>query len=151
MRATLGDLVEAAADGSIPARGEFVLVVGACLRNAAAVARWLGRVEGRVSVVAAGERWPDGSLRPAVEDLWGAGAVLARLDGADASPESSAAVAAYGAVADRLGSVLPVSASGRELVDGGFGHDVEIAAALDVSDVVPVLTGDVFRGAGQSV
>ena len=52
-------------------------VVGACLRNRAAVARWLQARGGTVAVVAAGERWPDGSLRPCAEDLWGAGAVLA--------------------------------------------------------------------------
>ena len=43
-------------------------VVGACLRNRAAVARWLApqlAAGATVAVVAAGERWPDGSLRPA--------------------------------------------------------------------------------------
>ena len=54
-------------------------VVGACLRNRTAVADWLPTHGGTVAVVAAGERWPDGSLRPGAEDLWGAGAVLALL------------------------------------------------------------------------
>lgn len=62
--------------------GSGATVVAASLRNAAAVAARLAARIGPadvVAVVAAGERWPDGSLRPAVEDLWGAGAVLAGL------------------------------------------------------------------------
>jgi 2-phosphosulfolactate phosphatase len=122
-------------------------VVGACLRNAAAVAGHLAGAESRIMVVAAGERWPDGSLRPAVEDLWGAGAVVSalaeRVD-RDPSPEAEAAAAAYDAVRGRTQEVLPVCASGRELVEGGFAADVGIAAAEDVSEVVPVLVGDAF-------
>lgn len=57
--------------------------VGASLRNATAVAEWISQhhepATATVAVIAAGERWPDGSLRPAVEDLWGAGAVIAAL------------------------------------------------------------------------
>jgi 2-phosphosulfolactate phosphatase len=126
-----------------------VAVVGACLRNAAAVGAWLADTTGRVSVVAAGERWPDGSLRPAVEDLWGAGAVLAELDLAGAGPEARMAVAAYDAVRDEVAAALPASVSGRELVDGGFGRDVEIAGAVGASTVVPVLRGEAFGAAGQ--
>ena len=58
------------------------------------------------SVVAAGERWPDGQLRPAVEDLWGAGAVLAALGADGASPEARMAAAAFRAVEDGLGDEL---------------------------------------------
>jgi len=122
-------------------------VVGASLRNATAVARSLVATEAPVAVVAAGERWPDGTLRPAVEDLWGAGAVLAAL--ADLgltglSPEAEMAAAAYRAVAGRISDELHACASGRELVDLGFAADVEIAAEVDDSDAVPVLDGDAF-------
>ncbi len=62
--------------------GNGATVVGASLRNRAAVARWLlpHVTEGAtVALVPSGERWPDDTLRPAVEDLWGAGAVLDRV------------------------------------------------------------------------
>jgi 2-phosphosulfolactate phosphatase len=122
-----------------------VTVVGAALRNATAVSGWLREhAAGTVSVVAAGERWPDGQLRPAVEDLWGAGAVLTGLGTAGASPEAGAAVAAFRAVEDRLGDELRSCASGRELLEDGFGADVDLAAAHGVSPVVPVLYGDAF-------
>jgi 2-phosphosulfolactate phosphatase len=124
--------------------GAGVRVVGASLRNATAVGRWLSGVEGRVSVVAAGERWPDGSLRPAAEDLWGAGAVLSGLGPADASPEACLAVAAYDAVRGDLETALHDCASGRELATAGFAADVDLAAEVDVADVVPLLRGEVF-------
>ena len=136
---------------SFALRDAGVTVVGACLRNARAVGEWLRHREGRVMVVAAGERWPDGSLRPAAEDLWGAGSVLAPLGADDASPEACVAAAAYEAVRGDLGSALVACASGRELVTAGFARDVEIAAAAGSSSVVPVLRGEVFRDeAGQS-
>jgi 2-phosphosulfolactate phosphatase len=123
-------------------------VVGACLRNRAAVARWLRERGGTVAVVAAGERWPDDTLRPSAEDLWGAGAVLALLPDEELSPEARLAAAAFRAVAPSLAASLRGCASGRELAEAGFGEDVEVAAQLDVSDVVPVLSGDGFRAAG---
>jgi 2-phosphosulfolactate phosphatase len=119
-------------------------VVAGCLRNAAAVAGWIRQVGASVvAVVAAGERWPDGSLRPAVEDLWGAGAVLDALGPADLSPEAQAAVGAFAAVGD-IGRALHDCASGRELVTIGFAADVDIAAERDASTVVPVLRDGVF-------
>lgn len=136
--------------------GTGASVVGASLRNRAAVARWLlsRLAEGAtVAVVASGERWPDDTLRPAVEDLWGAGAVL-DLVLADAevpvSVEARHAVAAWQAVAVRIGTELEGCASGQELVDAGFGADVAAAAEVDADDVVPVLTDDGFVGLGSS-
>ncbi len=73
-------------------------VVTACLRNVGAIARWLDRAGGPVAVIACGERWPDQSLRPSVEDLIGAGALIARLRGS-CSPEAEAAAAAWVAAA----------------------------------------------------
>lgn len=137
--------------------GTGAIVVGASLRNRAAVARWLlpRLAEGAtVAVVASGERWPDGTLRPALEDLWGAGAVLdavlAELDpSVPLSAEARQAVAAWQAVSSRIGSELRACASGRELVDAGFGADVAAAAEVDADAVVPVLTDDGFVAAGS--
>ena len=122
-------------------------VVAGCLRNAAAVAAWLQARVARgdvVAVVAAGERWSDGSLRPAAEDLWGAGAVLGDLDPRLMSPEARLARDAWTAVADRCGEALAACASGRELAARGFAADVDVAGAVDESQVVPVLVDGAF-------
>jgi 2-phosphosulfolactate phosphatase len=127
-------------------------VVGACLRNASAVARWLApRVADGASVVVvpAGERWYDDTLRPAAEDLWGAGAVLAALGGEiGASPEARTAVAAWRSA--HLPEDLLQCAGGRELAEAGFVADVEIAAQHDASDVVPLLVGESFVNADRA-
>ena len=89
-----------------------------------------------------GERWPDGSLRPCAEDLWGAGATIAALvdlGATDLSPEARVAEAAFRAVAGDVPAQLRDCAGGRELTAAGFGPDVAVAAELDVTDVVPVL------------
>lgn len=128
-------------------------VVGASLRNRSAVARWLAsrlvaEQEATVVVVAAGERWArDDSLRPALEDLLGAGGVVAALGAAgvdDWSPEASAAAYTFEATKGSLPDVLRSCSSGQELIARGFGEDVDIAAELDSSPHVPLLRGDAF-------
>lgn len=119
------------------------LVVG-CLRNRQAVARFLGQRGGRVLLVPAGERWPDDSLRPAIEDLWGAGAILAALlDGrapeVAVSDEALAAAAAYALVESRISEALVACPSGQELIDLGYASDVAVAAEVDTSSAVPTL------------
>ncbi|WP_312855924.1 2-phosphosulfolactate phosphatase [Nocardioides stalactiti] len=136
-----GSTICAALDG--------ITVVGASLRNRTAVARWLAKriVSGAtVAVVPAGERWPDGSLRPALEDLWGAGSVLSALDldGVRMSPEAQHAAASFGLVAGDLASAVAECASGQELAAVGFADDVAAAADLDADDVVPLLTDGGF-------
>ena len=126
-------------------------VIGACLRNADAVAHWLAPqvlAGATCAVVPAGERWPDGSLRPAVEDLWGAGAVIAGLVDRGVtglSPEARVAEQAFRAAG--LPDELRDVSSARELIEATFGDDVEVAAQLSVSAVVPVLRGESFTDA----
>jgi 2-phosphosulfolactate phosphatase len=108
-----------------------------CLRNCRAVAQGAMQYGRRVAVIAAGERWPDGSLRPAVEDLVGAGAIISHLHEAH-SPEAHTALASYQSASRALGDMLKHCGSGRELIARGFEDDVRLAAELDVSGCVPV-------------
>jgi 2-phosphosulfolactate phosphatase len=131
--------------------GTGARVVAGSLRNAAAVADHLApllRDGATCVVVPAGERWPDDTLRPCVEDLWGAGAILAALAARGVgglSPEARAATHAWAGV--RLPADLHDCAGGRELAAAGFADDVSIAAAVDASDVVPGLEGEAFVAA----
>jgi len=119
-------------------------VAAGCLRNAAAVGAWAEGAGGPVTVIACGERWPDGSLRPSLEDLLGAGAVLASVAG-DLSPEARAAIAAFRDAAHSLPEVLSECASGRELTEKGWAADIGYAAQLNASTTVPVLSNGAFR------
>ena len=101
------------------------------------------------AVVPAGERWSDDTLRPAIEDLWGAGAVIAALVDLGVgvgglSPEARMAEHAFRAVRPDLVAELSACASGVELAAAGFADDVAVAAQLGASRVVPVLRGDEF-------
>jgi len=121
----------------------FASIAAGCLRNAAAVARWIDNRP--VAIIACGERWPDDSLRFAIEDWIGAGAIIARLPHAR-SVEAEAAAAAFERLRAGLGDSLAASASGRELIEAGRESDVEVASELDADDLIPILDGAAFRG-----
>ncbi|RJO70935.1 hypothetical protein D5S18_27560 [Nocardia panacis] len=138
-----GSAISSAVDG-IP-------VVASCLRNASSVGSWIleqgwGTVESPIAVIAAGEHWPGGQLRPAIEDWFGAAAVIAALaqGGADSlSPEALSACASYQGISD-LPALIRESSSARELSSHGFGADVDIALELDASRSVPALLEGAF-------
>ncbi len=101
-----------------------------------------------IGVVASGERWPDGSLRPCVEDQLGAACVLDARSGVAGglSVEAAMALAALASTPD-VPAAVRGCVSGRELAKGGFAGDVEVAVQVGVSTVVPVLRQGVFSAA----
>ena len=121
------------------------LVLAACLRNATAVARWAAGRGANFAVIAAGETWPTGELRPSLEDLIGAGAVIASLPGSR-STEAELAAACFDYFRGNLGGALRKCSSGKELIERGFARDVDIASEIDVSVNVPRLVGRSFVG-----
>lgn len=123
-------------------------VLAGCLRNAAAVARTARAMSGggAVGVIPAGERWPDGSLRPAIEDLLGSGAVIHHL-ALPCSPEAQVARDALRAAGEGVSRLIRASISGCELADRGFDGDVALAVEQDVSAQAPLLTAGAYRAA----
>lgn len=123
-------------------------VLTGCLRNAAAVARAARDMAAgdAVGVIPAGERWPDGSLRPAIEDLLGTGAIIHHL-ALPCSPEAQVARDTFRAAGEDVARLIRASVSGRELVDGGFPGDVDLAVEREVSPWVPLLTDGAYRAA----
>lgn len=142
-------------------------VLAGCLRNATATANLARQLAAAASgdgggaaavngatiaIVAAGERWhgATGPLRPAVEDLLGAGAILAALDPAASisspgcSPEAAAARAAFVGARPRLREILPTTVGGRQLIGRGWADDVDASSALDVTSRAAVLRDDAF-------
>ncbi|WP_407540037.1 2-phosphosulfolactate phosphatase [Deinococcus radiomollis] len=142
---------------SVLAQQAGAQVFTACLRNAPAVAAYIGARYRCMLVVAADERWQGGTLRPAVEDLWGAGAVISELysgeshgnDRPTCSPEARAATDAFLAVQSRLPDALAACSSGRELIERGSGEDLAWAAAFGVSGAVPLLQGGAYCSASR--
>lgn len=131
-------------------RGAHVVVGG--VRNAAAVAEHILEVQR-----ARGERTsiallPVGSSeaaasRFAVEDLLGAGAVIAALGdlGIDhGSPDAAVAGEGFRALRGATKHLLTASGTGRALADQGRRDEVLAAAARDAASLVPVLRDGVF-------
>jgi 2-phosphosulfolactate phosphatase len=125
------------------ATGETPTLAG-CLRNARAVANAARHIGKRIAVIPAGERWQDGSLRFALEDWLGAGAILDALAG-NFSPEARAAQKSFRAFQSELARVLQACDSGQELIAKNLARDVELASAYDVSEVVPMLREGAYR------
>ena len=115
-------------------------VLTGCLRNARAVAVKALELAGRgdIGLIPAGERWPDDTLRPAIEDLIGAGAIIDALGGA-MTAEARVARDAWRAAQGDLDTLIGDCQSGRELIDRGFEIDVSLALERDVSAVAPML------------
>ena len=125
------------------ATGKTKTICG-CLRNAEAVGRYAMRQGNKIAVIPAGEQWPDGSLRPAYEDLLGAGAIISFLQGT-LSPESKSALTVFNGSGD-LFEQLKRCSSGKELAAKGYAEDVKIASDFNVSKNVPLLTEGVYNG-----
>jgi 2-phosphosulfolactate phosphatase len=118
-------------------------VFTACLRNAPAVAKRAAACGSRIAVIPAGEHWEDHTLRPCLEDLLGAGAVLAELGGT-LSPEAELTASSFERFRRTLRDALGRCGSGKELIERGFAEDVALAAEYAVSSAAPVLAGDRF-------
>jgi 2-phosphosulfolactate phosphatase len=128
---------------TLAAAATGAVVLAGCLRNARAVAEAAQRLGSTFNVIPAGERWPDGSLRLAVEDALGAGAILSSLP-ASRSPEAEATVAIFDRFCGTLVTALEHCGSGRELHGRGHHEDKVIAGELDVSGCVPRFDGTAF-------
>jgi len=109
-----------------------------CLRNCKAVAARVRRSGRHVTVIPAGDQWEDGTMRVAVEDLLGAGAIISKMQG-DRSMEAAAAAAVFERFSEDMLTALQECVSGRELIELGFDRDVELAAQVNVSRCVPIL------------
>ncbi len=126
------------------ATGSTLTLCG-CFRNAEAVANYAMQTGRRITVIAAGERWLNGTLRPAFEDLVGAGAIISYLRGS-LSPESKIALSAFNQLKDNLPEEIKKCSSGKELIEMGFEKDVELAGHLNISNNVPVLKDMTYVG-----
>ncbi|MBM3535684.1 MAG: 2-phosphosulfolactate phosphatase [Alphaproteobacteria bacterium] len=143
-----GSLVLPSPNGSalsaIAAGVPEVAVFAGCLRNRRAAASALSDFR-RIGIVAAGERWPDRSLRPAIEDWLGAGAIVDAMEGVSLSAEAEFARTAYRASRPDLMRLMHESLSGKELAEEDHKSDVDVAVELDGSDRVSRLIGGAYQ------
>ncbi|MDW8845078.1 2-phosphosulfolactate phosphatase [Erwinia sp. MMLR14_017] len=132
---------------SFRARDSGISVFSGCFRNMTATAKACREFK-RILVIPCGERWPDNSLRPSIEDYAAAGGIIAALDRYNISPEAHAAVAAYQYHKQHSLSLLHQCSSAMELRQRGFEEDITLCLDAEVSEMECLLHGD-FYGSGQ--
>ncbi|MFB3162080.1 2-phosphosulfolactate phosphatase [Neobacillus sp. 179-J 1A1 HS] len=127
------------------------LFIGSLL-NAAAVASAANQLrlktKANITVIPCGEQWSNGgeeedTLRPAMEDYLGAGAILSYLEG-EKSPEAEVCMGAFLQAEPKLDALIWDSGSSRELRERGFAADVEHCSRLNVYQSVPILKDNHF-------
>jgi 2-phosphosulfolactate phosphatase len=116
----------------------------ACLRNLHATVMAVRRFA-TVLVVPCGERWMDDGLRPSVEDYIAAGGIVAGLARDNPSPEARVAALAFGGLGEQRRLALSECSSALELVERGFGPDVQLCLEEDVSSRACRLQDGCFR------
>ena len=124
-------------------------VCTAALLNRSAVADFLGRQEGDIVIVCAGE-----GSGFALEDALGAGALVDALLTRPARMElrdgARAAALLYRGVANRLADAVASADHAQELARKGFAEDVTRCAALDTLEVVPTLREGILVAAERA-
>lgn len=128
---------------SFRARDFGIEVFSGCFRNMAATAKACPRFK-HILVIPCGERWPDGSLRPSVEDITAAGGIIANLGRHSLSPEAEAAVAIFRHRSEQGMSSLHECSSAKELAERGFEEDVCLCLDVDASTNFCRLNGDFY-------
>lgn len=118
--------------------------IAGCLRNCRAVAESAMRKGRSISIIPAGERWEDGTLRPCFEDLAGAGGIISFLAGRP-SPEAESAVAVFERASSNLLKHIKECGSGKEKIERGEEDDLRLAVEVNVSECVPILARGAFE------
>ena len=123
--------------GALSVQSTSIPIFTGCLRNARKVAQAAMSFGSKIAVIPAGERWPSGANRWAIEDWIGAGAIISFLE-RTCSPEAQAALEAFRFASERCHAILSESVSGRELIEGDDPDDVELAAEVHSSSCAPM-------------
>lgn len=115
------------------------VIVACSFLNASAVARWLKRTGLDILILCAGKHG-----RFCLEDAVSSGMLIDRLlSTSDRALEFSDAARAahqlFAAYRDDLLGMLRGCEWGREIIQKGFGADLEICAQVDLTDIVPVM------------
>ncbi|WP_442599809.1 2-phosphosulfolactate phosphatase [Neobacillus sp. D3-1R] len=127
------------------------LLVGSII-NASSVARVANSLSketnANITIVPCGEQWNEvqeneDSLRPAIEDYLGVGAILSYLVG-HFSPEAEVCLGAFLHSKEKIAELLWECGSGRELRERGFSADVKHSLQLNHYQTVPILKNDHF-------
>lgn len=128
---------------SFRARDAGSSVFSGCFRNINATASACRNYK-RILIIPCGERWPDGSLRPSVEDYVAAGAIISAIGRKNCSSEAQAAVAAWTFHKKTDLSLLYECSSAKELKLRGFAEDVALCLEQNAAGTACKLFGDFY-------